>query len=96
MIEWLTDWYRSECNGDWEHTYGIQIDTIDNPGWSLKIDLLETSHEGKKMSMKLLNSDNDWYDINSNGEVFTAFGDISKLSFLIGAFKEFIDNDKFS
>lgn len=48
MTEWLIDWYRSECNGDWEHAYGIQIDTIDNPGWSLKIDLLETSLEGKK------------------------------------------------
>lgn len=92
MFEWLTNWYKSQCNGDWEHTYGIQIDTIDNPGWSLKIDLLETPYEGKKTSMKVLNGDDDWYDVTSDGEAFTAFGDASKLQFLINLFKEFIEN----
>lgn len=47
------------------------------------------------MSLKILNSDDDWYDINSNGEVFTTFSDISKLSFLIGVFKQFTEKDKF-
>ncbi|WP_316814424.1 immunity 53 family protein [Pedobacter heparinus] len=91
ISEWLADWYKSECNGDWEHTYGIQIGTIDNPGWSLRVDLLETRYEGKKMSMKVLNSDEDWYDVTSNGEFFTAVGDASKLQLLITLFKEFIE-----
>jgi len=39
---WLMRWYLAECNGDWEHSYGVKIDTLDNPGWSLKIDLEET------------------------------------------------------
>jgi hypothetical protein len=46
-LEWLMRWYLAECNSDWEHSYGLKIDTLDNPGWSLKIDLRETELEGR-------------------------------------------------
>ena len=42
----LQNWYRSVCNGDWEHTYGVFIDNIDNPGWRLQIDLTGTYLDG--------------------------------------------------
>jgi hypothetical protein len=42
----LERWYLSQCDGDWEHTHGIVIGTLDNAGWSLTIDLLETPLEG--------------------------------------------------
>lgn len=32
----LERWYAAQCNGDWEHTYGITIETLDNPGWTFK------------------------------------------------------------
>ena len=32
------DWYLSQCNGDWEHAYGVKIDTLDNPGWTLEVE----------------------------------------------------------
>lgn len=38
-LKGLQDWYCSQCNGDWEHGYGVSIETLDNPGWSLKIEL---------------------------------------------------------
>lgn len=34
IFEWLQKWYKSQCDGDWEHEYGIKIETVDNPGWS--------------------------------------------------------------
>ena len=42
-LTWLMQWYLAECNDDWEHSYGVKIDTLDNPGWTLKIDLRETN-----------------------------------------------------
>lgn len=42
VIAELQDWYLSQCNENWEHTYGVDIGTLDNPGWSLKIDLTDT------------------------------------------------------
>ncbi|OAX48412.1 hypothetical protein gpAD87_09590 [Paenibacillus sp. AD87] len=41
-LKWLQNWYLENCNGDWEHSYGVKIDTVDNPGWSVEIDLTDT------------------------------------------------------
>jgi hypothetical protein len=30
-------WYLEQCNDLWEHSYGVKIDTLDNPGWLLVI-----------------------------------------------------------
>ena len=38
----LMEWYAAQCDGSWEHDYGIKIDTLDNPGWYLEIDLTDT------------------------------------------------------
>ena len=38
----LQHWFHSRCNGDWEHDYGVEIGTLDNPGWSVAICLAET------------------------------------------------------
>jgi hypothetical protein len=38
-LEWLQEWYRSQCDGEWEHEKGIRIDTLDNPGWSVVADI---------------------------------------------------------
>jgi hypothetical protein len=46
-LTWLMRWYLAECNDDWEHSYGVKIDTLDNPGWTLKIDLRETDLSGR-------------------------------------------------
>ncbi len=35
----LQDWYRRQCNGEWEEFFGITVKSIDNPGWMLDIDL---------------------------------------------------------
>lgn len=35
----LQQWYASQCDGDWEHRYGIQIETLDNPGWLVMVHL---------------------------------------------------------
>lgn len=35
----LAQWYKAHCNGDWEHQYGVKIETIDNPGWHIEINL---------------------------------------------------------
>lgn len=41
-LERLMRWYTSQCNGDWEHSWGIQVGTLDNPGWTITINLEDT------------------------------------------------------
>ena len=44
-LEELQAWYAAQCDGDWEHDYGVDITTLDNPGWRVRIPLAGTSLE---------------------------------------------------
>ena len=39
ILQDLAKWYTAQCNGEWEHSCGLKIDTLDNPGWIVTIDL---------------------------------------------------------
>jgi hypothetical protein len=39
----LERWYLDQCDEDWEHSFGVAIDTLDNPGWQVRVDLVETA-----------------------------------------------------
>lgn len=41
----LQAWYLAHCDGDWEHSNGVSISTLDNPGWRVEIALSETDLE---------------------------------------------------
>lgn len=43
LLRWLQAWYANQCDGDWEHQQGIQLETLDNPGWTLRVDLAGTA-----------------------------------------------------
>ncbi|HSQ31341.1 MAG TPA: immunity 53 family protein [Gemmatimonadaceae bacterium] len=62
-LEELQRWYLSQCDGDWEHTYGVSIGTLDNPGWHVEIDLAETGLENRIFPAAAdLASEQDWID----------------------------------
>ena len=46
-LQRLEQFYRMNCNGDWEHQYGVRISTLDNPGWRISISLEGTRAQGK-------------------------------------------------
>jgi hypothetical protein len=46
-LQELQRWYHAQCNGDWEHRYGVEIGALDNPGWRVVIDLVNTDWEDR-------------------------------------------------
>ena len=92
-IEWLNNWYRSNCNEEWEQSYGVKIETISNPGWEFSVDLTDTPYEGKTLTEKQLISNTDWYTITCNGITFDAIGDTTKLGVLISLFRKFVETE---
>jgi len=38
----LQAWYTNQCNDLWEHSSGVHIESCDNPGWWVKINLFGT------------------------------------------------------
>ena len=60
-LQELQQWYRSHCDGNWEHAYGVKIDTLDNPGWSVTIELTGTELVGRPFSdVQRLEHETDW------------------------------------
>ena len=94
-------WYLAECNGDWEHSYGIEIGTLDNPGWTLKIDLRETTLLGQPFARvaygKIANDLEEWQIAGSwwvaelKGETFEAACGPLDLPSVIGLFRNWVE-----
>ena len=42
LLNRLNKWYQTHCDGSWEHMFGINLETMDNPGWELVVDLADT------------------------------------------------------
>ncbi len=89
-LERLCQWYQSQCNGTWEHAYGVRIDTVDNPGWVLTVDLSDTALESKVLTEVTVNNYNDdWHFWKTKDRQFIASGDPTKLPLLVESFLEF-------
>jgi len=87
----LQAWYHAQCNGDWEHTYGIKIETLDNPGWSVRIDLTDTLLEGRAFDAVCLGDPNnpddaDWLDLKVEDNRFVGHGGALQLETILRAF----------
>jgi hypothetical protein len=79
-LDELQDWYVSQCDGDWEHDFGVTIDTLDNPGWIIKIDLDGTDLEGRFFeTVERFESEQDWIKCWIEGKKFHGVGDPRKL-----------------
>jgi hypothetical protein len=61
-LERLQRWYLSQCNQDWEHTYGVTLENIDNPGWMLTVQLAHTTLQDIPFDARAANrSAADWF-----------------------------------
>ncbi|GAA1073151.1 MULTISPECIES: immunity 53 family protein [Kitasatospora] len=61
VLDWLQNWYADQCDEDWEHEWGVKIATLDNPGWTVTIDLEETDLEDCEFARQDVNrSTHDW------------------------------------
>jgi hypothetical protein len=86
LLTRLQNWYKTNCNGDWEHSWGLSIGTIDNPGFSIRINLADTSLENLEFERIIDNGDFDWIFIKVKDKVYEAHSDPSKLTLAISIF----------
>ena len=93
LLKWLEEWYQAECNGDWEHCYGVRINTVDNPGWWVEIDIEDTSLREKEFETirKNINDDN-WMICRTEDGKFIGDGDPSKLATILQIFKDWVES----
>ncbi|MCJ1908989.1 immunity 53 family protein [Planococcus ruber] len=93
-LEWIQQWYCQQCDGDWEHLYGIRIETLDNPAWSVMISLEATELESKRFESVDINRSNiDWVHCKTGyiqerpGLQFLGYGGPMNLTEILKTFK---------
>jgi len=92
-VEWLAQWYADQCDGEWEHDYGVHIETLDNPGWRLRIDLAATPLASRTFTPERFESD-AWVRFWCESNVFHAAGGPMSLPVMIGRFRQWAtEND---
>jgi len=86
----LEQWYSSQCNGDWEHQFGLKIETLDNPGWSVTIDLVETELEDKPFPELRDNyeDEDDWMRCRRTATAFEGVSGPHRLADILQVFFE--------
>ena len=54
-------WFAEHCDGGWEHQEGVEVATLDNPGWRLTISLDGTElHERPFDRLRVERAEDDW------------------------------------
>lgn len=101
-LHWLMNWYLGQCDNDWEHTYGVEIGTLDNPGWTLKIDLTETPLVGRAFTKVLHGEPTDdldewrrtgsWWVADVKDDKFEAACGPLDLPSIIGVFRQWVES----
>jgi len=90
----LERWYAAQCNGDWEHGYGVRIDTLDNPGWKVEIDLRGTKKQySLSARVRIDRSDNDWIQYWVEKQQFQIACGPMNLSEVIETFVHWFDSN---
>jgi hypothetical protein len=86
-LQELQDWYHAQCDEDWEHGGGVRIESLDNPGWLVKIDLSDTALEGVPFEPLLdLEPDLEWVRCEVQERQFVGAGGPRQLERVLRAF----------
>jgi hypothetical protein len=100
-IAWLEQWYSEQCNDLWEHQYGITIQTLDNPGWSVKVDLTGTAISGVTMkevgqlagiNHGGIHGKQDWPHCRVEANCFVGAGGPLSLASICDAFRALVED----
>jgi hypothetical protein len=85
----LQDWFAKNSDGEWEHQHGVKIETIDNPGWSVHIDLKGRPADGaqfERIERGSEESEGGWIVCDVRDGVFEGFGGPGNLTEILGTF----------
>lgn len=84
----LESWLNSQVDGQWEHQYGVSIESLDNPGWLVKIDLTGTNL-ARIDNDELLVEQQDgelWIRCEVKENTFLGYGSVLSLDKIIQTF----------
>lgn len=93
-LEWLQEWYHKWCDGSWEHLYkNVAIESLDNPGWFVQINLIDTNLESKPFKKTIIErTDLDWLHCFVEEQTFKGAGGPHNLKEILEVFRKWANS----
>lgn len=92
-VDFLQAWYQAQCDGRWEQSRGITIESLNNPGWLVSIDLIGTQLQNRDMPIVAMEvSRRDWLICEVSGGHFFGQGDAAKLLPILQIFQTWAES----
>jgi hypothetical protein len=88
-MDFLLSWFIEHCDGSWEHEKGVIIESLDNPGWRLQVQIRGTELDGFQSERQIIATGSSWLHWWSTGELFHAACGPSDLPLALRAFEDF-------
>ncbi|MEY8001421.1 Imm53 family immunity protein [Clostridium sp. Mt-5] len=93
IIEVLQEWYKNICESS--ICTGIQIETVNNCGWCVYIDLFDTAYETESFdTVYIQKSGSDWFKCIKENSLFKGYGGVQNLEDILNAFYCWIKTEK--
>ena len=87
LLNAIENWFSAQCDDDWEHSWGLRIETIDNPGWRVEIVLVETAWAKVEIAFsRTERSESDWIHFKVHDGKFDGAGGVGNLAELLCCF----------
>lgn len=97
-LQRLQSWYTKQCDGEWEHQHGINIESCDNPGWWVKVDLTDTALAGRLFAKVAENVDPEGFQLGPRwllcyleGQIWNGVGDETRLEQILRLFLDWAE-----
>src|SRR5262245_9042118 len=93
-LQRLCAWYRSQCDGEWEHHQGVKVGTLDNPGWWVEISLRGTPLESVPFDdhKDLYQHETEWIHCRRDGQTFQIDCGSERLEAALQVFLDWVDS----
>ncbi len=92
LVSRLQKWFSLNSDGEWEHSHGIRIETLDNPGWSVSVDLTSTPLDGMPFQgVNVENDDQEWYSCRVEDGIFKGWGGPHNLGNILEVFLQWAE-----
>ncbi|MEY8762086.1 MULTISPECIES: Imm53 family immunity protein [Clostridium] len=85
IIEVLQEWYKNISQNSM--CMGIHIETVDNSGWCVCIDLFETAYENRSFqTVYMRKSRSNWFKCTKKNGLFKGSGGVQNLEDILKVF----------
>ena len=92
LLDRLDAWLKDQSDGLWEHSYGVTIESADNPGWGMDVDLVGTPLGAVPFEeVRFRESESSWYGCSRDATQWHGGGSLGALPAILSVFLDWAE-----